>query len=263
VWWIDRQLHLERETACDDWAVLATGSPTGLATSLTKLAALAHREPGALLMPAAVRKPELSARVLRLLDARRNRRTSVRPGALATAAAALVVLGVTVASADLVVTANQPPAEPTATMTADAHVSVPPVVPSADRFRQTEVVRAARRSPGRPEGQPHVVPAVRVGQQEGQVADASVPTRLPEYSVASSDALDQLPGAQGLPTFHAPDMRASAVPAAGDTPTPSTGTTPWQIAADTAVNVGKGSQKAATKTASFFSRLGKSVAASF
>ena len=27
MWWIDRQLRLERETACDDWAVNAKGSP--------------------------------------------------------------------------------------------------------------------------------------------------------------------------------------------------------------------------------------------
>ena len=40
VWWIDRQLHLERETACDDWAVQATGSAKSLAVCLTKLAAL-------------------------------------------------------------------------------------------------------------------------------------------------------------------------------------------------------------------------------
>ncbi len=40
VWWIDRQLRLERETACDDWAVNAKGSPKGLALCLTKLASL-------------------------------------------------------------------------------------------------------------------------------------------------------------------------------------------------------------------------------
>ena len=40
VWWIDRQLHLEREAACDDWAVQAHRIRQGLAVCLTKLAAL-------------------------------------------------------------------------------------------------------------------------------------------------------------------------------------------------------------------------------
>ena len=43
VWWIDRQLRLERETACDDWAVNTKGSPKGLALCLTKLASLPRR----------------------------------------------------------------------------------------------------------------------------------------------------------------------------------------------------------------------------
>ena len=43
VWWIDRQLRLERETACDDWAVNTKGSPQRLALCLTKLASLPRR----------------------------------------------------------------------------------------------------------------------------------------------------------------------------------------------------------------------------
>ncbi len=40
-------------------------------------------------------------------------------------------------------------------------------------------------------------------------------------------------------------------------------TTPWGVAADAGVNVGKGSQKAAVATAGFFSRFGKSMAKVF
>ena len=69
VWWIDRQLHLERETACDDWAVNATGSARALAVCLTKLAAL----PGGRPMRCCCRRrslsSELTTRVVRLLDA--------------------------------------------------------------------------------------------------------------------------------------------------------------------------------------------------
>ena len=32
VWWVDRQLHIDRETACDDWAINLTGSSRPLCT---------------------------------------------------------------------------------------------------------------------------------------------------------------------------------------------------------------------------------------
>ena len=38
VWWIGRRLEIEREIACDDYAVNVTGGARRLAVSLTKLA---------------------------------------------------------------------------------------------------------------------------------------------------------------------------------------------------------------------------------
>ena len=81
VWWIDRQLNLERETACDDWAVNATGSARGLAVCLTKLAAMPGRPADAVLLPAAFLSSELTTRVVRLLDRRRNTSTTPAAGA--------------------------------------------------------------------------------------------------------------------------------------------------------------------------------------
>ena len=81
IWWIDRQLNLERETACDDWAVNATGSPKSLAVCLTKLAALPGRPADAALLPAALLSSELTTRVVRLLDRRRNTSTTRTIGA--------------------------------------------------------------------------------------------------------------------------------------------------------------------------------------
>ena len=76
IWWIDRQLNLERETACDDWAVNATGSAKSFAVCLTKLAALPGRPADAVLLPAALLSSELTTRVVRLLDGRRNTSTT-------------------------------------------------------------------------------------------------------------------------------------------------------------------------------------------
>ena len=74
VWWIDRQLHLERETACDDWAVNATGSARALAVCLTKLASLPGRPSDTVLVPAALASSELTTRVVRLLEGAATRR---------------------------------------------------------------------------------------------------------------------------------------------------------------------------------------------
>ena len=38
LWWIDRRLHLEREIACDEMTVAATGSPKSYAACLMKVA---------------------------------------------------------------------------------------------------------------------------------------------------------------------------------------------------------------------------------
>ncbi len=109
VWWIDRQLHLERETACDDWAVQATGSAKSLAVCLTKLAALPGRPSHSVLVPAALVSSELTARVVRLLDRHRNMSTMRTFGPPMLVAPVLVALALTVASVELVVTSRAIP----------------------------------------------------------------------------------------------------------------------------------------------------------
>ncbi len=104
VWWIDRQLRLERETACDDWAVNATGSARALAVSLTKLASLPGRPSDAVLLPAAFASSDLTARIVRLLDRRRNTSTARTLGAPMIVAPMLGALALTIASVELVVT---------------------------------------------------------------------------------------------------------------------------------------------------------------
>ena len=109
VWWIDRQLNLERETACDDWAVNATGSARGLAVCLTKLAAMPGRPADAVLLPAAFLSSELTTRVVRLLDRGRNTSTTPAAGAAMLVAPVLGALALAVASVQLVVTSPMAP----------------------------------------------------------------------------------------------------------------------------------------------------------
>jgi beta-lactamase regulating signal transducer with metallopeptidase domain/DUF4097 and DUF4098 domain-containing protein YvlB len=73
VFWISRQLTLERESACDDWVIAATGTPKPYATTLTRVAELTMwARAGVLASGAAGNPSQLYRRVHRLLDQRRN-----------------------------------------------------------------------------------------------------------------------------------------------------------------------------------------------
>lgn len=66
---IGRQLVLQREAACDDWAVHETGTPDRYALCLAQLAIGARRSGSPLLAPSALgSKPILVGRIARLLD---------------------------------------------------------------------------------------------------------------------------------------------------------------------------------------------------
>ncbi len=73
IWWIGSALDLEREVACDDWALAHDGSVRAYATCLTKIAGAGAAHGDHALVPGAVgRGPSLAARVVRLLDVGRN-----------------------------------------------------------------------------------------------------------------------------------------------------------------------------------------------
>ncbi|NKB72203.1 MAG: hypothetical protein GKR89_34425 [Candidatus Latescibacteria bacterium] len=82
VWWIGRRLDLEREIACDDWVVAATGQWRSYATCLTRLVEWRGAATRPLLASGAVlRRSHITQRITLLLDRRRNRATRLsRPG---------------------------------------------------------------------------------------------------------------------------------------------------------------------------------------
>lgn len=73
LWWMDRQLAKEREMACDEAVVRATGAPRAYAACLAGLAerGIMHRRE-ALSLGAWQRRSELASRVHRILRAHRN-----------------------------------------------------------------------------------------------------------------------------------------------------------------------------------------------
>lgn len=90
VFWIDRQLMLERETACDDWVIAVGKTPKHYAASLARVAELAVWRAGGILCSPAIGAPsQLYRRVQRLLDRSRNAATRL-------AAKPLAMVGMTV-----------------------------------------------------------------------------------------------------------------------------------------------------------------------
>ena len=93
VFWIGRRIDLERETACDDWAVAQAGTPKAYAQSLTRIAELTHWACSQLLASGTVGKPsQLYQRVQRLLDNGRNRMPQIGAAPLAVAASLIAIL---------------------------------------------------------------------------------------------------------------------------------------------------------------------------
>ena len=281
VWWIDRQINLERETACDDWAVNATGSARGLAICLTKLAAMPGRPADAVLLPAALLSSELSTRVVRLLDRSRNTSTTPTAGAAMLVAPVLGALALAVASVKLVATSPRLP-------TIHARGFGPAGGCDGRRLRPSS-------APPRPVPDP--LSALGTGRRLRLSAPddwrlhsrerSRRPPRLRPRATSRNPHLRRLRrrrdwrlrcrrrpscgehnwarSVRGSPcrpstTSH---QRHRPNQDAGGRTRPARAPTPWGAAADAGVTVGKGTQKAAIATAGFFTKLSKSISGVF
>ncbi len=94
VLWIARRLDLEREIACDDRVVSATGNVRPYALCLTRLVELAGLKRSPQLAPGAVaRKPQITYRIDALLSRRRSASPRFSKLALAAGSGAVAVAG--------------------------------------------------------------------------------------------------------------------------------------------------------------------------
>ncbi len=146
VLWIGRRLRLERELACDDWAVALSGTVRPYAACLTKLAALVPAASAQLAPGAMARKPQVSVRVEALLARTRNGTAKISRAALAAAAAALAVAGVAALPLAPVGVA-EPPAPPVPV--ARGRAAGPPSVPERTVVAQSRPAAPPRRGAGR------------------------------------------------------------------------------------------------------------------
>jgi beta-lactamase regulating signal transducer with metallopeptidase domain len=139
VYWLGHRMSLEREMACDDWVIAATGTAKPYAASLTKVAELSQFGPaGILAASAAGNRSHLFRRVHHMLDRTRNAAPKLVFGPLVAAVAAVVGLIYLGARAPQVIAFAQNPAneysqqELTVTKLPNAPHSLPaPVAPIA------------------------------------------------------------------------------------------------------------------------------------
>ena len=93
VYWLGFQMSLEREMACDDWVIAATGTPRLYAAALTKVAELSRwQHAGVLAAGAAGNCSQLFRRVRQVLDRTRNAAPHLTAVPLASALAVIVTL---------------------------------------------------------------------------------------------------------------------------------------------------------------------------
>jgi beta-lactamase regulating signal transducer with metallopeptidase domain len=275
IWWIDRQLHLDRETACDDWAINLTGSVKRYAACLTKLATLSLASRDATLQPAALSPTDLTTRVTRLLDQQRSTSTRRPVAATAVAFSLLTGLAIIVAGVQLVVPTTPVrmlAARPDAV--APGTLSLPRVAPDDDGVTDPEaaphvdVARAENigRSAPRPRVNPVLAPAAIT--QAVAAADAAEPAA--PASTAGAPEPIPLQKLEEIPfDTQPPDVAVAGASGEGGqepvaaAPPAKKPETPWGLAAEAGVNLGRESQDAAVAAAGLFSRLGRSLAGRF
>ena len=270
VWWIGRQIHVEREAACDAIAAAVTGSRKAYAACLAKLAGIQVSANEPLPVPGAIASSDVARRIVRLLDTRVQSPWQ-SAFSVATVLAVVVVVVGGVAGVQIVAAAAPPAA------------AFESLVPGVDIAAAVDYSRQMNTG-GKLEtvGSPGSLDVVRGGsEQSGQVPQgssalpASPAPELPAHAVlpdamtrgdarpgaALDPPLAQLPPRSSLTLLQGP---TGAIHATESSPaSPVKQTTPWGAAADAGVAVGRGSQKAAVATAGFFTRFGKHVAGSF
>lgn len=265
VWWLDRQMGIEREAACDEAVVELTGSRKRYAASLVGLASLRPAPERDLPLVAAIAPAGLEARVHRVLGYQRLAPRGLSAGTVAAGLVLLAGLSLAIAPVALV---------ETATKVASGQAAA---AAGRDTLRLTETTavpaagaRAAARGPGN--AKHSVTPPVRRPQRSALTARAAAGHGLAAspgplepavvaFRTAEPDGLQASGGpvpleARAIP---APPMTRSPAGITGPAPPAS----PWRGAAEAGRAIGRGSKRAAETTSGVFTRFGKKLAASF
>jgi beta-lactamase regulating signal transducer with metallopeptidase domain len=195
VWWISHRLRVEREDACDDLAVMATGSITIYARALLDLEEI---RPAAPLLTVAANGSQLSQRIARLL--RRGQAAGRGPRSLPALLGLLTAFGLLLAArVPRAGAAALPPATSPAPATASADAASTSATALAARLSPTASHAPAPSAPARLASRP--APA----RKDERAATAE---SAPEVSAAPAPAPE--PSAEAAPAPEAP--QASPAP---------------------------------------------------
>jgi beta-lactamase regulating signal transducer with metallopeptidase domain len=291
VWWIDRQLHVEREVACDELAAAITGSRKAYAACLAKLASIRALSADFLPVPGARSSSTVGRRIVRLLE-KRNASPKRSVAGVLVASAVLLAGVLTVAHLDLFVMA-------TPSTVAGPGLGLVQALSPVSSSRQHET------SP-RPDGaSPSVRPAQARATWPGLDSTAGIRTRPPSRMVGAERTTASVTRVRGRPaetlatlgeealivpsnfqaTVATPEMTPAmlkamsvsslaslppppisvtdAAPPPSDVPPSPEPASGWAASADAGVAIGRGSQRAAVATAGVFSQVGKKIASAF
>jgi beta-lactamase regulating signal transducer with metallopeptidase domain len=267
-WWLERQLELEREVACDELAVRVTGSAKGYAVCLATVAALPRPSVRSLPALAAASSSGLRRRLERILAAPGGATTRSRRAVAVCGAAGFVAVGLAVGNVRFVASATSWAARAAAewpvsmvaastAASASSRETTPPDASSIQdpRRRPPSAGRAKPAGPApehsaRDDGEPRHIEALAAA------AVPSVPLTSMTWTPGITHVAPVAPETHEMPVISSSTART-------DAPPPAAEKTPWAVASDAGVAVGRASQRAGVATAGFFSRFGKAVARSF
>ncbi len=271
MWWLERQLHLEREVACDEIVVGVTGSAKEYATCLTSIASLPITAVRRLPVVAAASRSGLRHRIVRILTTRR-RATRLWWATAVMGALSVGVVAVGVGNLRVVRTALSMPSVSDAVTVHATDVDATPdriaIQASTDALRAAPAtpmrVRTAVRAPSslerRVDRSDTGLPVEPVRETETS-APTETAQRLASQPVAAVMLLPVITVAPLAPP-RAPVSMAPTGPDRSAT-TADAARAPWSAAADAGKAVGRTSEDAAAAAARFFTRFGKTVASSF
>jgi beta-lactamase regulating signal transducer with metallopeptidase domain len=261
IWWLSRQLQIERERACDEIVVAVTGRPKAYASSLAAVAALAPA--GRLLnVPGALSGSTLAARVVSILSWP-TRMSPARSALWAGASAAgLLVLAAAVSGLPLVTARTGLPRQAAAAIgpARSAAASLPVAAPVETRRHASSTSHDADRSTAA-----HAIESPAGKPRAGLSLDAAPPPLIEATSSAAivlqPPAADRAAagGAIDRSALRARDGSGSSGPVRAADDAGSL----WRAASAGGVGLGRTSQQAAVATAGAFARFGRKLASSF
>ncbi|MGH9312691.1 MAG: M56 family metallopeptidase [Vicinamibacterales bacterium] len=259
--YINRQIDLDREAACDDRVVSRTGAARQYAACLADAAAVSVGSFEAAVIPSAIGSSRmLLARVGRLLEPQRLRTT--RLARAVCCAGVLLFVGILIASKDVtpVVTflESRPAAAPDAVAPPPLRVRQPA---NLVRVNSSQARPAFKRSPQLSTTSPPAVGASMEQTYEVPAAPLHVSLGRTVQALETPPPIagNRLELAYGTPA--PPDMwRPPPAPAI---PVTSSGDAPWTRAVDAGMAIGGGAKRSGVAIGGFFTRAGKAIAKTF